>query len=151
MIKLKVKVIAKKENIKKYSDMLKKSGFVISEDADLIFREKDYHSESFLGKKDDKYEVIHYSKVLYVESYGHDVYLKTQKEDYLVKERLYEVESILTERNFIRINKSMIVNKYGIQEIVPSLNSRLSLLMKNDDVLYVTRSYLQLFKEFIGF
>jgi two-component system response regulator LytT len=148
---LKVKIIAKKENYEKYSEMLKKSGFIISEDADLVFKEKDYHSDSFLGKKDDKYEVIHYSKILYVESYGHDVYLKTQHKDYLVKERLYEVESILSEHHFIRINKSMIVNKYGIKEIIPSLNSRLTLIMKNDDVVYVTRSYLQIFKEFIGF
>lgn len=148
---LKVKIVAKIENYHKYKKMLEESGFIVSEDANLIFKEKDYQSDSFLGKKEEKFEVIHYSKILYVESFGHDVYLKTLSEDFLVKERLYEVESILSEHKFIRINKSMIVNKYGIKEIIPSLNSRLTLIMKNEDVLYVTRSYLQIFKEFIGF
>jgi len=148
---LKIKVLARQENYQVYVDKLEQAGFIISDDADLIFKEVDYNAESFLGKKEDKYEVVHYSKILYIESFGHDVFLKTQTQDYLIKERLYEMESMLSERNFIRINKSMIVNKYGIKEIIPSLNSRLTLLMKNGDVLYVTRSYLQMFKDFIGF
>ena len=151
VVNLKVKIISRKENYDTYAKKLEQAGFIISDDADLIFKEKDYHVDSFLGKIEDKYEVVHYSKIIYIESFGHDVFIKTFDQSYTVKERLYEVESMLMERNFVRINKSMIVNKYGIKEIVPSMNSRLSLVMKNGDILYVTRNYLQIFKEFIGF
>lgn len=148
---LKVKIIASNDMHDTYKEMLEKAGFIISEDANLIFKEQDTKRESVLGKKDDKYEVIPYIKILYIESFGHDVYVKLMNDSYLVKERLYELEIAFSEQSFIRINKSMIVNKYGIKEIIPSFNSRLTLVMKNDDVLYVSRSYLPMFKEFIGF
>ena len=131
--------------------MLEQAGFIISEEADLIFKEQGAKRESVLGKLEDKYEVIPYTKILYIESFGHDVYVKTMNDSFLVKERLYELELAFAEQSFIRINKSMIVNKYGIKEIIPSFNSRLTLIMKNEDTLYVSRNYLPMFKEFIGF
>ncbi len=148
---LKVKIISCKENYQKYEEKLKQAGFIISDDADLIFKEKNYQLDSFLGKIGEKYEVIHYSKILYIEAFGHDVVIHTSDQTYSVKERLYEVELMLMERSFVRVNKSMIVNKYGIKEIIPTMNSRLTLKMKDGSMLYVTRNYLQIFKEFIGF
>ena len=74
-----------------------------------------------------------------------------QNQEYKIKEKLYEIETILYEKNFIRINKSQVINKYGIKTIIPSFNSRINLVMKNDDILYVTRVYSSRFKEFIGF
>ena len=151
VMKLKVKIIACKENYKKYKKQLESAGFIISEDADVVFKEMDMVQDTFIGLLDDQYVVIHFSKILYFEAFGHDIFAKTIDKEYKIKDKLYEIETILYEKNFIRINKSQIINKYGIKTIIPSFNSRINLVMKNDDILYITRVYSSRFKEFIGF
>ena len=151
VMKLKVKIIARKENYEKYKLNLEKAGFIISEDAGLVFKESDFIQDTFVGLIEDKYEIVHYSKILYFESYGHDIFMKTTNTTYKVKEKLYEIEYLLYDKDFIRINKSTIISKYGIKEIIPTFNSRINLVMKNNDIVYVTRNYSQIFKEFIGF
>ncbi len=150
-MKLKVKIISSKDNYIKYKKQLESAGFIISDDADIVFKEVDMVQDTFIGLLEDQYEVIHYSKILYFEAFGHDIFLRTIDKEYKTKEKLYEIETILYEKNFIRINKSQIINKYGIKTIIPSFNSRINLVMKNDDVVYVTRVYSSRFKEFIGF
>ncbi len=151
MVDMKVKIICKKENYKLYEQMLTSAGFIVDEDADLIFKEQNFVQETIIGKVNDRYEIIHYSQIIYVESYGHDVYLHTEERDYSIKEKLYEIEGLYEDKGFIRINKSCVVNKYQIKEIRPSFNTKLELIMKNKQKLEVTRSYYNRFKEFIGF
>lgn len=150
-MELKIKIIACKEKYEIYKQKLEKAGFVVSSEAELIFKESDFIQDTFVGMFNEKYEIVHFSKILYFESFGHDIHMKTLSTTYLVKEKLYEVEYLLYDKNFIRINKSTVINKYGIKEIIPSLNSRINLVMKNEDLVYVTRNYAQTFKEFIGF
>lgn len=63
-------------NINSY---LKKSGFVASRNAKLIFKEEDYLQESFIGQIDDLYEIIHYEDITYIESFGHNILLHTKE------------------------------------------------------------------------
>lgn len=146
-----IKIICKKENYEKYKQLLEKSGFVISNSAKLIFKEEDYKQESFIGEQSDEYVIIHFSKIVYIESFGHKIYLHTIDNEFKIREKLYEVEGILGNDSFIRINKSTIVSKRGIKKIKPSLNGRIDLTLKNDKVVYVSKNYSKQFKKFIGF
>ena len=148
---MKVKINVKKDQYDKYKEMLENAGFTISDDADFEFKELNIKKDTFIGKIEDRFEIVPFNKIIYIESFGHAVFIHTLQEKYLVKERLYEVENSLQDKNFIRVSKSTIVNKFGIKEMIPAMNSRLNLIMKNGDVVYVSRSYLQLFKAFIGF
>lgn len=147
---MKIKLICQKENYDKYKLMLEKSGFEISTDASLTFKEDDYIQETFIGYLNGSYEIIHFRNILFIESFGHDIVLHTADNTYQIKEKLYEIEGMLHEKGFIRINKSTIVNKFGIKELNPTFNSRIILYMKNGSELIVTRSYNQQFKKFIG-
>lgn len=148
---MEIKIICKKENYEKYKQLLEKSGFVISNNAKLLFKEEDYSQDTFIGENSNEYEIIHYSKIIYIESFGHNIILNTLQNEYKIREKLYEVEGILMDKNFIRINKSTIVSKSGIKKIKPSLNGRIDLVLKNDKVVYVSKNYSKQFKEFIGF
>ena len=64
----------------------------------------------------------------------------------IVRMKLYEVEELLQDKNFIRISKYSIVNIGKIDYIKTALNSKLNLLMKNKDHLEVNRGYLKEFK-----
>lgn len=146
-----IKIICKKENYEMYKKMLESAGFTIDIDADLTFREDNFIQDTVIGQIDNKYEIIHYSKFVIIESFGHDVILHTLDKKYLLKQKLYEIEGVFEDRGLIRVNKSQIVNRTMIKEIRPAFNSKLTLMMKNGTTVDVTRNYLIRFKEYIGF
>ncbi len=131
--------------------MLESAGFTINMEAELTFREDNFIQDTVIGQIDDKYEIIHYTKIVIVESFGHDVVLHTIDKKFMLKQKLYEIEGVFEDRGLIRVNKSQIVNRTMIKEIRPAFNSKLSLLMKNGMLVDVTRNYLIRFKEYIGF
>ncbi len=61
--------------------------------------------------------------------------------------KLYEIEEILSSKNFIRVSKYCLVNLGKIDYIKTALNSKLDLQMKNGDHVEVNRSYLKEFKK----
>jgi two-component system response regulator LytT len=148
---MEVKIICRKENYEKYKQMLEKGGFKVVEDASLVFRETDFVQSYFIGKKDEQFEFINYDQVVYIESYGRDVFLYTENEIYQIKQKLYEIEGEYADFGYIRINKSQIVNKAYIIKIKPLLNSRIKIILKTNQSLEVTRNYVDNFKETIGF
>ncbi len=141
---LKIKIICKEENYGKYRQMLEKSGFTISKDATLLFKEEDFIQDSFIGEQDGEFEIVHFSKIIFIESFGRDIVLHTQNKEYSIREKLFEIEGILAERGFIRINKSTIVSK-------PTFNGRIDLQMKNNKKVSVSKNYNKKFRSYIGF
>ena len=68
-----------------------------------------------------------------------------------VKKKLYELESVLFERGFFRVNKSTLVNVLEIKDISPWFGGRLLLRLKNGrDEIEVSRKYVADFKEYLG-
>ena len=75
-----------------------------------------------------------------------DVYAVVQDTKLIIKLKLYEVEELLVNKDFIRISKFCLVNIGKIEYIRSALNSKLDLQMKNGDHCEVNRSYLKEFK-----
>ena len=73
----------------------------------------------------------------------------TEKERYTIKERLYNVETLLTD-NFLRINQSTIVNINKIDRFNASFVGSLMIIMKNGFKDFVSRRQLKKVKEKIG-
>jgi DNA-binding LytR/AlgR family response regulator len=82
----------------------------------------------FIVENDDVYGVLHNTRLL-------------------VKMKLYEIEELLKEKDFIRVSKYCLVNIGKIDYIKPALNSKLDLLLKNKEHVEVNRGYLKEFKE----
>jgi len=107
--------------------------------------------EHLLGQTGDNYELINYQDIILLETELGDIYARTNRgKDYRIKEKLYELEELLADEGFIRINKSNIVNILHINEIVPWFNGRLLLKLNNHKEVEVSRSYAGDFKEFLG-
>ena len=60
-----------------------------------------------------------------------------------VKQRLYELEDILSEKDFIRISKSQIVNINKIRSLKPELNRTILATMCNNEQLSISRKYVK--------
>ena len=78
---------------------------------------------------------------------GDDVYGVIGNAKLIVRSKLYEIEKLLENKEFIRISKYALVNIGKIDYIKPALNSKLDLLMKNGEHLEVNRGYLKEFKK----
>lgn len=91
---------------------------------------------------------IHLKDVLYIESFGDDIYMHLigEKNEH-IKKPLYQLEEMLKPYHFIRISKSYIVNIRMITYIKVALNAKLNLELREGTKLDVTRSYVKTFKE----
>jgi DNA-binding LytR/AlgR family response regulator len=93
---------------------------------------------------------IHFVKVndiLFVESFGDEVLLHLDNDEYRTELKLSDFQQFNS--IFLRINKSMIVNKTKIQRIRPALNMKYQVFLKSR-WLDVNRTYFYLFEEEMG-
>lgn len=80
---------------------------------------------------------------------GGRVFAICEKERYLIKSRLYNVEKML-DKNFIKINQSSVAQISKIQKFDASISGTLKVIFKNGYVDYVSRRNIKTVKERIG-
>ena len=112
------------------------------------------HIELFDNKSQAKMEnefcFVNAIDVLYFESVDNRIFLYTEDRVMEVKQRLYELELILSDKDFIRISKSQIVNVNKIHTLKPELNRTILATMCNGEQLYVSRKYVKSFRTLLS-
>ena len=112
------------------------------------------HIELFENKLqarlDDKTFLINPADVLYFESVDDHTFLYTADNVYEIKHRLYELENSLSDRDFIRISKSQIVNINNIKSLAPELNRSITATLTNNEILTVSRRYVKPLRILLG-
>ena len=99
------------------------------------------------GDMEDKQYEIQVPDILYVETVDNRTYIYTSKHVYSSRLKLYELESLLQDRSFSRISKSLIVNLLKIRSMKPALNGRFCATLMNGEDVIISRKYVQEFKE----
>lgn len=102
------------------------------------------------GKIDDEICMVNAMDVLYFETVDNRMFLYTEENVMEMKQRLYELELILPEEDFIRISKSQIVNINKISSLRPEINRTILATMCNGEQLYVSRKYVKPFRELLS-
>jgi two-component system response regulator LytT len=146
---MKVKLICDQDKYEEYKKILTSKGFEIDDNATIVFEDLE-RTDHFIGKIDNTLSAIKYDDIIYIESYGHNVYLVTSDGRYQIKERLYEAFEKVEKGDFIKISISVIINPKHIKKIKATYNQKFHLTMKNGDVVDVTRSYYNDFKDKLG-
>lgn len=112
------------------------------------------HIELFENKLqarlDNKTFLINPADVLYFESVDDHTFLYTADNVYEIKHRLYELENSLSDRDFIRISKSQIVNINSIKSLAPELNRSITATLTNNEILTVSRRYVKPLRILLG-
>lgn len=112
---------------------------------DEIMRLK-YHIEMFdkklQAKKDNEWCFVKLFDVLYFESVDNRTFLYTEDDVMEVKQRLYELEIILSDKDFIRISKSQIININKVKSLRPEINRTILATMCNGEQLFISRKYV---------
>lgn len=112
----------------------------------LKFKQEDHN---LVGKNNRGSCKINISDIYYVEALGNDVYCYTKDECFNLKEKLYQLEENLAKDGLVRIGKSYLVNINKIKFFKPSLAAKILLVLDNDKVLEVNRSYVKGFRNYL--
>lgn len=86
---------------------------------------------------------------LYFESRSGKTFARIGKEYYEVRSRLYELETALKSRGFVRISKGVIVNVNHIASVEAEFSGNYTVNMKNGQKMVISRKYVKEFRKYV--
>ena len=113
----------------------------------LISYLSELNDKHVVGYIDNKQYKIKPEDIVYIEGFSKEAYIQCFDKQYKTSLKLYELEVKVLDYGFVRINKSMIVNIKYIDYIIPHVQSRYIIILKNKEKLIVTRNYVIDFKQ----
>ena len=102
------------------------------------------------GYQEDKIVRLYYQNVFYFEANESRVFAYCHSEVYEVKYKLYELEEMFGQLDFVRCSKSMIVNMEKIDYLSPLFSGRLEAHLKNGEKIVISRQYVHHLKVRLG-
>ena len=94
------------------------------------------------GSIDGRQYEVPVTDVLYIESVDNKVFLYTRDKVYETRQKVYEFESMLKEKYFLRVSKSTLLNLMKIEAIRPALNGRFSAVLHTGEQVIIARKYV---------
>ena len=95
------------------------------------------------GMKDSRQYEIAVSDIYYFESVDGKTFLYTKEQVYETAYRIYELESMLRSKNFLRVSKSMLLNLMKIRSIQSALNGRFAAVLLSGEEVIISRNYVK--------
>ncbi len=103
-----------------------------------------------IAKKEDRSFALIPSEIYYFESIDNKVFACMLKEVFEVQNKLYELEEILKNSTFLRVNKNTILNASKIHHFKSTMNGRMEATLKNKEVIIISRTYVSGLKMILG-
>jgi len=98
---------------------------------------------------DDIVKLVNVSDIYYIESIDGKTIVFCEKENYLVKSRLYQIYEKLKDSGFIQISKYCVLNINKLDKFRPLDNNRLEAVLSNGVYLCITRKYISGIKQIL--
>jgi len=158
---MRIKLLISESHYDLIEQELVSKGFEIDDDADLILTEKDLFVDHLIVREEVDHLIVReevdnervrigVDEIIVIESSGHDIVIHTSQGRFKTRERLYQLERLLSPKQFIRVSNSVIIAVNKIKRIKPTLSSKFILKMSNGQSVDVTRSYCGIFKDRLG-
>lgn len=106
--------------------------------------------EKLIFYKDGNIILIEQQEIFYIESVDDLVFAYTKKGAFESKDKLYQIEKLLSPKDFIRANKSTILNINQIKSLAPAFGSRFEATLNNDCRIIISRMYVPVLKTMLG-
>ena len=106
------------------------------------------YNNKFAVRKDDNTYLMDITKFIRFYSGAKLVYAQTEKEEYHISKRLYELEEILPVQ-FVRVSNSEIINLDYVSHFSMSVGGIINIEFKNGTMTSSSRRYLKKIKEIL--
>ena len=80
--------------------------------------------------------------IYYIEAVDSKVFLYSAKNVYETRQRIYELESALREKYFLRVSKSLLLNLMKVKSIMPAVNGRFTAILQSGEEIMISRKYV---------
>lgn len=115
-----------------------------------LLDELEMSSTKLTGRIGDKTFVLSADMIYYIESVDEKTFIYSKSEVYQAEYKLYQIEKLLPESDFVRISKNCILNIQKLMSVRPLLNGKMEVHMNNGEIQIVNRHYLKDFKSKFG-
>lgn len=102
------------------------------------------------GTRHEKIEVIEEGDLIRVYANAGKVFAVTEKGEYTVRFRLYEMEQRLNPEHFVRISNSEMINLKKVKHFDLSFTGTIYVELANGTTTYVSRRYVPKIKKILG-
>lgn len=102
------------------------------------------------GFKGDALEILEPRDIVRVFSASGKVFAETEKGEYTLRMRLYELEDSLEGHGFVRISNTEIINLKKVRNFDLSLSGTICVRLLNGTVTYASRRYVPQIKRVLG-
>lgn len=99
------------------------------------------------GKLEGEEYRLKVERILYFDSVDKKVFAYTIDTVFQIELSLAQLEELLSNVGFLRINKSNIVNIYQVEKIYPDVNMRIKAQLNNGEKLIINRTYKAQFQK----
>lgn len=121
----------------------------VTEEVDRILKMLDA-PQIISGIKAEKVEVLEQKEIIRVYANGGKVFAVTEKGEYTLRLRLYELEERVSAESFVRISNSEIVNLKKVNNFDLSFAGTICVKLSDGTVTYVSRRYVPKIKKMLG-
>lgn len=108
------------------------------------------HPNILAGFKDDSMQILDDDEIYRIYTADSKVYAELRDTEFLIKQRLYELEERLDNKKFIRISNSEIINLKKVKGFDLSFTGTICVSLVNGVVTYVSRRYMSKLKKVLG-
>lgn len=123
----------------------------MTEDVNLILNKLSENTPQVIsGCKNEKIEVIEQEDLIRIYAGSGKVFAVTEKGEYTVRFRLYEIEKRLNHNQFVRISNSEIINLKKVNNFDLSFTGTIRVELTNGTATYVSRRYVSKIKKILG-
>ena len=116
----------------------------------LMQRLSEDTSQGIVGYDGDTALLLEPSDIVRIYSAVGKVFAVTDKKEYVLRLRLYEVEEKLSSKGFVRISNSEIINIKKAKEFDLSTVGTICVSLSNGDISFVSRRYVAKIKKTLG-
>ena len=116
----------------------------------IIKRLSEDNPQIISGVKGDTVEILERSELIRIYADSGKTVAVTDKGEYIVRRRLYELEELLDNDLFVRISNSEIINLKKVNHFDMSFTGTICVKLSNGAMTYVSRRYVSKIKKILG-
>lgn len=125
----------------------------MNEEIELLLKRISEEKEApkiLTGMQNEQLKVLDEVDIIRVEANAGKVLAYTREGEYVMRQRLYELESRLEDFSFVRISNSEIINLKKVKNFDLSFAGTICVSMIDGSVLYASRRYVARVKNILG-
>lgn len=122
----------------------------MNEEISNLVKQLEFKSDDrLIGWKEEKIYILELKQIEVIYSSQRKVYIRTEKNEYISKSKLYELEERIKEPSFIRISNSEIINFNKVENLDLNITGTIKLNFKSGYITYASRRNIKKIKEYL--